>query len=65
MNRPVHLPVSIVMSMRNSSSTIIPCLEGLAAQEYPIAEIIVFDNVSKDDSVEKVEAFAKQCPIPV
>ena len=65
MNRPVQLPVSIVMSMRNSSSTIVPCLEGLAAQEYPIAEIIVFDNVSRDDSAAKVEAFAKQCPIPV
>jgi GT2 family glycosyltransferase len=40
-------------------------LEGLEAQAYPIAEIIVFDNVSKDDSAAKVEAFAKQCKIPV
>ncbi|HNX35666.1 MAG TPA: glycosyltransferase family 2 protein [Kiritimatiellia bacterium] len=60
-----RLPVSIVMSMRNSSSTIIPCLEGLASQAYPISEIIVIDNVSSDDCADKVETFAKQCPIPV
>lgn len=65
MNLPVQLPVSIVMSMRNSSSTIIPCLEGLASQAYPIAEIIVIDNVSVDDSAAKVVAFAKRCTIPL
>ncbi len=65
MNRPVQLPVSIVMSMRNSSTTVIPCLEGLASQEYPISEIIVIDNVSVDDSAAQVEAFSKQCKIPL
>jgi len=51
--------------MRNSSSTIIACLEGLASQEYPITEIIVVDNVSVDDSIAKVEAFAEKCKIPL
>jgi len=65
MKRGSQLPVSIVMSMRNSSSTIIPCLEGLASQAYPISEIIVIDNVSSDDCADKVETFARQCQIPV
>jgi glycosyltransferase involved in cell wall biosynthesis len=65
MSHLVQLPVSIVMSMRNSSSTVIPCLEGLASQAYPITEIIVIDNVSVDDSMSKVEAFAKSCKIPL
>ena len=62
---PEKIPVSIIVTMRNSASTIIPCLEGLAAQAYPIAEIMVIDNVSTDNSVALVEEFAKQSPVPV
>jgi len=51
--------------MRNSSSTIVSCLEGIASQRYPIDEIIVFDNVSSDASVAKVEEFSKRSPVPV
>lgn len=58
-------PVSVIVGMRNSASTIIRCLEGLAAQEYPIAEIIVFDNVSEDQSVALVESFAQGSRVPV
>ena len=65
MSRTDQLPVSVVVSMRNSSSTIIACLEGLIAQAYPIAEVIVFDNASADDSAAKVEAFAKRSLVPV
>ncbi len=51
--------------MRNSATTIVACLEGLASQDYPISEIIVVNNASADDSAEKVESFGKQCKIPV
>jgi glycosyltransferase involved in cell wall biosynthesis len=51
--------------MRNSATTIIACLEGLASQEYPIAEIIVFDNVSTDHSAALVEEFAKRSKVPL
>ena len=65
MSNLLQLPVSIVMSMRNSSSTIIACLDGLGSQAYPITEIIVIDNVSVDDSIAKVESFAKRSKIPL
>lgn len=59
------IPVSVIVSMRNSSSTIVDCLEGLVSQEYPIVEIIVFDNVSSDNSAQLVEVFAAHSPVPV
>lgn len=59
------LPVSVIVAMRNASSTIIPCLDGLASQDYPIAEIIVIDNVSTDNSASLVETFAKRSRVPV
>ena len=58
-------PVTVVVSMRNAGSTILPCLKELAAQDYPIAEIMVVDNVSTDDSAAQVEAFAGTAPVPV
>ncbi len=60
-----RIPVSVIVGMRNSASTIIRCLEGLVAQDYPIAEILVFDNVSKDNSVALVEDYIKRCPVPL
>lgn len=59
------IPVSIIVSMKDSASTIIECLEGLVSQEYPIEDIIVFDNVSSDNSALLVEAFAKRSHVPV
>jgi len=57
------IPVSVIVAMRNSETTIVACLEGLIAQEYPIREIIVLDNVSTDGSVGLVEDFARSSPI--
>ena len=65
MTDPAAQPVSVIVIMRNSSSTIIPCLEGLASQDYPIAEIIVVDNKSVDNSVPLVEEYARRCPVPL
>jgi glycosyltransferase involved in cell wall biosynthesis len=67
MNQGVQtgLPVSIIVGMRNSASTIIPCLEGLIVQTYPVAEIIVIDNVSTDNSVALVIDFQKRSPVPL
>lgn len=52
--------VSIVIPMRNSSSTIVDTLDGIRMQKYPVAETIIVDNASKDDSVEKVKTYAKK-----
>jgi len=58
-------PVSVVVTMRNSASTIVNSLRSIASQNYPVAEIIVVDNVSTDDSVALVEQFGQQQPVPV
>jgi len=52
------LPVSVVVVHRNSSSTIIKTLEGIKKQDYPIKEIIIVDNKSTDDSLDKIKDFS-------
>ena len=58
-------PVTIVVTGKNSATTIRPCLESLASQKWPIAEIIVFDNASSDGSQEAIRDFAAGSPVPV
>lgn len=52
--------VSIVMPMRNSSTTVKSALESIEMQGYPIREVIIFDNASSDNSVEIVLNYAKK-----
>lgn len=52
-------PISIIVPMRNSETTVIKTLRSILRQKYPIAEIFVIDNVSTDASVQLVEKFAK------
>src|SRR5260221_857201 len=52
--------VSIVIPMRNSSSTILKTLEGIRIQTYPIEKIVIVDNASKDDCVLKVKEYSKK-----
>lgn len=59
------IPVSVVMPMRNSATTLPDCLRSISTQRYPVEEIIVVDNVSTDNSRDIVTAFTKTCPIPV
>lgn len=53
-------PVSIVVPMRNASTTVLICLESLVTQDYPIREIVVVDNASTDDSVAIVKKICKE-----
>ncbi len=59
------IPVSIIIPMRNSATTVLETLTTLGQQTYPIKEIIVVDNVSTDNSVKIVEQFAKKSKINV
>lgn len=58
-------PVSIVMPMRNSSTTLLHALKSIEKQKYPIREILIIDNNSKDNSVEIVKSFLKKSKIPI
>lgn len=60
-----QIPVTVVIPMRNSATTLPDCLRSISTQRYPIDEIVVVDNVSVDNSREIVASFAKSCPIPV
>ena len=51
--------VSVVVPMLNSFSTILLTLKSIFEQKYPIAEIIIIDNASDDDSVIKVKEFQR------
>ncbi len=52
--------VSIILPMRNASSTLIKALDSIFIQDYPIQEIILVDNKSTDTSVDLVEEYAKK-----
>lgn len=58
-------PVSVVIPMRNSATTVFETLRSVVKQKYSIAEIIVIDNASKDNSRELVSGFAKKTKIPI
>lgn len=58
-------PVSVVMPMRNASTTVFLALKSIQKQKYPIREIIIVDNVSRDNSVEIVRNYAKKSIIPI
>lgn len=60
-----EVPVTIIVTGRNSETTILPCIESLASQDWPIDEILVFDNGSSDSSREIVSRFAMKSKVKV
>jgi cellulose synthase/poly-beta-1,6-N-acetylglucosamine synthase-like glycosyltransferase len=56
--------VSVIVCMRNESSSITDTLKAMAAQDYPRHqfELIVADDFSEDDSVEKAQKFGTENP---
>jgi glycosyltransferase involved in cell wall biosynthesis len=57
--------VSVVMPMRNSSTTVVYALQSILLQKYRVKEIIVIDNASTDNSLHIVREFAKKSKIPI
>ena len=58
-------PVTIIVSGKNSASTMRSCLESLVSQDWPIDEILVFDNASTDGSQGIVQDVARSSRVPV
>ena len=56
----MNIPVTVIIPMRDSETTIIQAIESIMNQKYPIKELIIIDNVSKDSSVELVDNFKKK-----
>lgn len=60
-----EIPVTIIVSGRNSSTTLRSCLESLAGQDYPIGEILYLDNRSTDDSREIARDVSASSTVPI
>jgi two-component system phosphate regulon sensor histidine kinase PhoR len=56
----LQFPVSVVIPMRNSETTILLTLNSLLKQNYPIKEILIVDNVSTDSSIAVVNDFIRK-----
>lgn len=52
--------VSIIIPNYNNGKFIEQCLESVVNQNYPSKEIIIIDDGSNDDSVEKIKSFIKK-----
>jgi len=57
--------VSVIMPMRNASTTVLHALDSITKQKYPIKEVIIIDNDSSDNSVEIVKSYLKKSRIPI
>nr|WP_319372579.1 glycosyltransferase family 2 protein [uncultured Methanobacterium sp.] len=55
----MHPEVSIILLNWNGWQDTIECLESLYQIDYPAYNIIVVDNDSRDDSLEKIRAYCK------
>lgn len=64
-NKQKLSPVSVIVPMKNSATTIIKTFDSLNNQRYPIKEIIVVDNVSSDTSIQIVEKYIEKSEIPI
>ena len=59
------IQVSVIITMRNASTTLLYALKSITKQKYPIREIIIVDNLSKDNSRELALKFARKSKIPI
>jgi glycosyltransferase involved in cell wall biosynthesis len=57
--------VSVIVPNYNYSRYLKARLQSIAAQDYPVYEIIILDDCSSDDSVSVARRFAGDCGIPV
>lgn len=55
-----HIPISVVIPARNRARTLAACLDSVARQIYPAAEIIVVDDGSTDETTRIVRGFPSQ-----
>lgn len=60
-----YTPVSIIMPMRDNQTTIVQSLESIEKQKYPIDEVIIVDDGSKDNSNKTVRTFAKNTKLKI
>lgn len=66
MNRETNKEqISIVMPMRNSSTTVEKALASLEKQTYPIKEVIIVNDASEDNSLNVIACFSKKSKLTI
>lgn len=55
--------ISVHIVTYNSSEHIDDCIEAVLMQSHPIEQIVVIDNASKDNTIEKLEKWSEKCKI--
>ena len=53
------IKISVIVPIYNISTYIDQCVESIVAQTYKNLEIILVNDGSKDDSLEKINVYAK------
>lgn len=51
----IKTTVTVIIPTYNRANTIIPCIESVLAQSYPVNEIIVVDDSSTDDTLKQLD----------
>jgi cellulose synthase/poly-beta-1,6-N-acetylglucosamine synthase-like glycosyltransferase len=60
----VHLPISLVVPAYNESKSIVTSIKALLQLEYPDFEVVVVNDGSKDDTLQKLIAGFELYPYP-
>jgi cellulose synthase/poly-beta-1,6-N-acetylglucosamine synthase-like glycosyltransferase len=60
----VHLPISLVVPAYNESASIVTSIKALLQLEYPDFEVVVVNDGSKDDTLEKLIHAFQLYPYP-
>ena len=57
---PKRIPISVIVCAKNEEENVIKFIPLLAEQDYPDFEIVLIDDASSDDTLERFEEFERQ-----
>jgi glycosyltransferase involved in cell wall biosynthesis len=57
---PKRIPISVIICAKNEEENVVKFIPLLAEQDYPDFEIVLIDDASSDNTLEKFEEFEKQ-----
>jgi len=52
-----NIEISVIIPTHNRANTIVACVESVLSQSYPLNEIIIVDDNSSDDTIQRLNRF--------